>query len=383
MMQRSRRLPATAAPPAPTGRHRILRKKCTMAPETSAQASRCDDGEQDHREARRLRARLRRPAGAVDVAPGLFAIGLGFEGLSGAWRVASGPRHSFSGVASVIAVLSAVLLLAVVLPWIAQLVRRQDNLISQLRDPATGPAVPVAAFTAMLLSATLIPVSGTAGRTLVAIFAILTLVLCLAVVAGWVVGRLPLRDYNPSFYLATLGGAMLAAQSITALGWAGAARALFALGLAAWVILGVITGVRLVRGPKLPGPLQTTLVLELAAPALAANTYLVVFRQYDSVAIALALATLLMAAAQLALIPVYRRAWFNPGFWSFAFSYATACTLALRWTEHEQPAGAVVWQWLTLGLLTALVLALTLRSVIALRRGELLPRKPQQDRLRP
>ncbi len=324
-----------------------------------------------------LAARLRRRAGTVNVTPGLFAIALGFEGLSGAWRVASGPGHSFSGVADVIAVISAVLLLALVLPWMAQLVRRQDNLLAQLRDPAAGPSVPVAAFTAMLLSATLIPVSGTTGRTLVAIFAILTLVLCLAVVAGWVLGRLPWRDYNPGFYLATVGGTMLTAQGITGLGWTGLAQALFALGLAAWVVLGVITGVRFVRGPKLPPPLQTTLVLELAAPALAGNTYLVVFRQYDSVAIALALATLLMAAAQLALIPAYRRAWFNPGFWSFAFTYATACTLALRWTEHEQPAGALGWQWLTLGLLTAMVLVLTVRSVVALRHGEFLPHKPR------
>jgi tellurite resistance protein len=84
-----------------------------------------------------------------------------------------------------------------------------------------------------------------------------------------------------------------------------------------------------------------------------------------------------MGAAQFALIPAYRRAWFNPGFWSFAFTYATACTLALRWTEHEQPAGALVWQRLTLGFLTALVFMLTIRSVIALRHGEFLPRKPQ------
>lgn len=320
---------------------------------------------------------MRRRADAFYVTPGLFAIPLAFEGLAGAWRVASGPGHPLAGVADVIAVISAVLLLALVLPWTAQIVRRQASLITQLRDPAAGPSVTIAAFTAMLLSATLIPVSGTTGRALVAIFAILTLVLCLAVVAGWVLGRLPLRDYNPSFYLATVGGTMLTAQSTTDLGWTGPAQALFALGLAAWAVLGAITGVRLVRGPKLPPPLQTTLVMEVAAPALTANAYLAVFGQYNSVAIALALATLLMGAAQLALIPAYRRVWFNPGFWSFGFSYATACTLALRWTEHEQPAGALAWTWLALGLLTALVLVLTIRTVVALRHSEFLPQKPQ------
>ena len=122
--------------------------------------------------------------------------------------------------------------------------------------------------------------------------------------------------------------------------------------------------------------------MELAAPALAGNTYLVVFRRYDSAAIALALATILMAVVQLTLIPAYRRVWFNPGFWSFSFTYATAATLALRWTEHEQPPGAQAWQWLTLGLVTALVLLLSMRSVIALRHGEFLPHRPSGSRAR-
>jgi len=130
-----------------------------------------------------------------------------------------------------------------------------------------------------------------------------------------------LIDYNPSFYLATVCGAILTAQSIT-----GLAQPLFAVGLAAWLVLGVITGVRLVRGPNLPRRSKTTLVMELAAPSLAGNTYLVVFRRYDSAALALALAAILMGVVQLARIPAYRRVWSNPGFWSFAFTYATACT---------------------------------------------------------
>jgi len=326
---------------------------------------------------RRLAARPRRGAGAAKFTPGLFAVALGFEGLSGTWRAASRADHPLSGVADVIALISAVLLLALVLPWMVQFLRRQDDLLAQLRDPAAGPSVPVAAFTAMLLSVTLIPVSGATGRTLVTIFAILTLILCLAVVAGWILGRLPLRDYNPSFYLATVGGTMITAQGVAVLGWTSLAQALLVLGLAAWLVLGAITGVRLVRGPKLPPPLQTTLVMELAAPALAGNTYLVVFGRYDAAAITLALATILMAAVQLALIPAYRRVWFNPGFWSFAFTYATAATLALGWTEHERPAGALAWEWLTLGLVTTLVLVLTVRSAVALRQREFLSHKPR------
>ena len=326
---------------------------------------------------RRLAGCPRRGARTVKVTPGLFAIALGFEGLAGSWRAAPRTDHPWSGVADTIALISAVLLLALVLPWTVQFLRRQDDLLAQLRDPAAGPSVPVAAFTAMLLSVTLVPVAGATGRALVAIFAILTLILCLAVVAGWILGRLPLRDYNPSFFLATVGGTMITAQGVTVLGWTGLAQTLLVLGLAAWLVLGAITGVRLVRGPKLPPPLQTTLVLELAAPALAGNTYVVVFGRYDAAAITLALATILMVAVQLLLIPAYRRVWFNPGFWSFAFTYATAATLALRWTEHEHPAGALIWQWLILGLVTILVLVLTARSVVALRQGEFLPHKPQ------
>ena len=80
------------------------------------------------------------------------------------------------------------------------------------------------------------------------------------------------------------------------------------------------------------------LAIEIAAPALAANTYLVVFHRFDGYAIALAAVTVAMGIVQLGLIPYYRRAPFGPAFWVGSFSYATAATLAMRWINQELPA---------------------------------------------
>jgi tellurite resistance protein len=276
-------------------------------------------------------------------------------------------------VANATAWISAFVALVLVIGWVTTLVATDSTVLAQVRDPVVGPSVPVIAITAMILSTTLLSVASSLGRALVVVFAFTTLAAGLTVVASWVIGRLSLRSYHPGFYLPTVGGAMLTAQSLTDIGWIGFARALFFIGLGAWLLLGLLTTLRLVRGPALSIGLTPILVMEIAAPALASNTYLVVFDRFDAYAIVLTWATIIMGILQLALIPTYRRAWFTPSFWTAAFTYATVASLALRWVTHEAPVGAIWWQVAVLALVSLLVVVLTVRTCQALKRREFLP----------
>jgi tellurite resistance protein len=309
----------------------------------------------------------------ITVTPPLFGIAFGFAGLSGTWRETG--RHSTSVVANLLAGVSAVLAVALAIPWITQLARRETDLRTELRDPALGPSVPALPIAAMLLSSTLLATFTTVGRTLVALFAFLTLVGGLAVVTAWVVSRLPLRKYHPGFYLPTAGGTLLSAQCVTYLGWVGLAQALFFIGLGSWVSLGLVTSLRLARSP-LPPAMRPVLAIEVAAPALAGNAYAVVFNRFDGYALALAAVTAIMGIVQVGLIPYYRRAPFGPAFWTAAFSYATTATLALRWINHEHPTGADLWRTLTLAVATGVVVLLSGASVVAIGRAQFFTRRP-------
>jgi tellurite resistance protein len=308
----------------------------------------------------------------LEVTPPMFGITFGIAGLSNAWRVAG--QHWATVAANLLAVVSAALAVALVIPWLTQLARRESQLSTELSDPVLGPSVPAIAISAMLVSAPLMGPAYTLAKTLVAIFAFLTVAGGLAVVITWLARPLPLRLYQPGFYLPTAGGTLLSAQCVTLLGWIGLAQALFFVGLVSWLVLAVVTSLRLIRAPLAPS-LRPVMAIEIAAPALAGNTYLVVFDRYDAYALALTATTILMGIVQLALTPYYRRAPFGPAFWTAAFSYATTAALALRWINYEHPLGAVLWRALTLALATGVVVALSGATLAAVRRGLFLQRR--------
>jgi tellurite resistance protein len=80
------------------------------------------------------------------------------------------------------------------------------------------------------------------------------------------------------------------------------------------------------------------MAIELGIPAVAGLAYFAVAgRTVSFVACALGGYAVLMALAQVRLIPVYRRLSFTSGAWSFAFAYAAAAADALVWLAIKKP----------------------------------------------
>jgi tellurite resistance protein len=95
---------------------------------------------------------------------------------------------------------------------------------------------------------------------------------------------------------------------------------------------------RLFSRPPLPSPLVPTMAIELGIAAIAGTAYFAVTGQAVSLmACVLGGYTVLMAVAQVWLIPVYRRLPFTPGAWVFAFSYSAAAADALVWLTITKP----------------------------------------------
>jgi tellurite resistance protein len=65
----------------------------------------------------------------------------------------------------------------------------------------------------------------------------------------------------------------------------------------------------------------------------------------------------LMAVAQVRLIPVYRRVSFRPGAWTFAFSYAAAAGYTLEWLAIKKPPAATGYAIAAIAALAGVVLA--------------------------
>jgi tellurite resistance protein len=67
---------------------------------------------------------------------------------------------------------------------------------------------------------------------------------------------------------------------------------------------------------------------------------------------------------------------FVAGIWAYGFSYAAAFTYSIRWLGAEQVPAREALTYCLLGVISAGVAALAVRTLVALNRGTFLPRLP-------
>lgn len=320
-----------------------------------------------------------RPRPPVRITANLFGIGFGLAGLAACWQVAAPAISAPGWVADALAAAAAAAWLAVWSAWAAQLATGQRSLRSELHDQVLGPFVSLLPIVGMLLALDLYPHAPGAGRVLFGVFAAATLLLGCWLTGQWITDRVELDAVHPGYFLPMVAGGLIAAQGAALLGWPGLSRGLFGIGILPWLLLGPLILARPIIRPPLPAALSPTLAIEVAPAALAGNAYLALTGgSFDTVTWALAGFTIVMAAVQLRLIPLYRTAPFGPGTWSFTFAYAAAAAFALRWISHEHPPGAAAWTWAVLALITALIAVIAARTVLALALGQFLPRPQPQ-----
>ena len=305
------------------------------------------------------------------IPPNLFGIALGLAGLASAWRATEPVLGTPHVLPDAIDILAAVAWLVLVIRYLAQGPRQ---IRADLADPVLAPFVSVAPVAAMLLSTALASHATQAGRILVMVFLGVTVALGGWLTGQWIVGDLDQEKAHPGYLIPTVAGGLVGAYAAAEVGLPRLAEASFGLGVVCWLVLGSVVLNRLFFRRWLPDPLAPTLAIEVAPPALAGLAYFALDGRVASLpACALGGYTVLMALVQLRLVPRYRKLKFSPGFWAFTFAYAAAVTYAIQWVTIEHPPGARLLAGATAGPLTGLIAAITIRTIRAARRGELLP----------
>jgi tellurite resistance protein len=279
-------------------------------------------------------------------------------------------------IADVALLTSAAVWLLVVVAYLRHLRSDGSALRNDLLDPIAAPFASLAVITPMLLCAVgLYPHAETAGRALTDIF------LCLVVLSGgwftgqWIYGSMDLDKLHPGYFLPTVAGGLVASACAAAVGQQRLAQVMFGFGLICWIVLGSIILGRLFFRPMLPAALQPTLAIEVAPAAVASLAWFEIHgEQIDMIAAALAGYGLLMVLAQLRLLPLYRRLPFMPSTWAFTFSWAAVGSTSLVWLQATRVTGYVVWQYVVVALISILIGGISIRTVVAISRGRLLPR---------
>jgi tellurite resistance protein len=308
------------------------------------------------------------------VPPNLFATILGIAGLAQAWHAAGPLLGTPQAIPDALSILDAAL-------WLiltgAYLVQGPRIIMADLRDPVLAPFVSASGITAMLLSAALAKDAFTAGRVLVIVSLAVTIALGGWLTGQWMTGGIEPDSVHPGYLLPTAAGGLIGANAAAQVHLHALAQASFGIGVISWILLSSTILNRLFSRPPLPSALVPTMAIELGVPAVAGSAYFAVAGPTVSLmACVLGGYAVLMALAQIRLIPVYCRLSFTPGAWSFTFSYAAAAAYALEWLGIKKPPAATGYAIAAIALLTAFVSWIAFRTVVLAVRGQLFPAWP-------
>jgi tellurite resistance protein len=300
----------------------------------------------------------------------VFGMPFGLCGLAGCWLAAAGYGLAPVVVGAVVLGVAAVVWLVVLAVYLRYVVSDRAAFGRDLRDRTAGPFAALAVIIPMLLGAQGVRLFAPAAATVVVDVGIVLTVLLGAWFTGdWIIGPLELDQIHPGYFLPTVAGGLIAAAAAAAVGQTDLAQAMLGLGMICWLVLGSVILVRLLTRPPLPAPLLPTLAIEVAPGAVASLAWFAIHGDHvDAVAAAIGGYGLLMALAQLRLLPAYLRLPFLPSTWAFTFSWAAVATAALHWLIGWQVA-----QYAVLVAATLLVGGIAVRTIVALVHGTLLP----------
>jgi tellurite resistance protein len=293
-----------------------------------------------------------RPAGWTEVAPNHFAIPFGVIGLSGAWKAAQAILGTPGGIAPALAVTAAAIWIGLCGGYMVQLVRSAALVRRQLTDPIVSPFAAFAPISAMLLGEALLPYAHRAGQVIIAVSLVATVAY-----GAWWIAQLILRDdlrldqIHSAYLIPVAVGGIEATSAVGAAGWTALARLCFGAGLIGWAVFGGLTLARQLLRPMPPTWLRPTLVIDAAVAAAVGTAYFSLYGITAPSGLAYAVAGygLVMASAQIRLLPRYAALPFSPAAWVFVFATAVAAADVLRWTA----AASDGWRWPAWTVLTA------------------------------
>ena len=308
------------------------------------------------------------------IPPNFYAIAFGLVGLARVWHLASGLYGLSAAIGDALFLVAALVFLLLFAALVIKLVLAPKTVLADLADAAIGPMSSLLPITGMLLAVGLEPYALDAARVLFLVFFVATVLLGGWYMGQWIAAALDAGNFGPAYFLPTVAGCILGADSAASFGLTGLGWLSFGIGMISWLMLGPIILDRLYFRPGLPAALIPTLAIIIVPSVIAGNAYFVLTGgRIDLLAYVLAGYTVLMALVQLRLLPLYLKLKFSPGFWAFAFSYAATAAYALRWIHLAQFAGAAMLAYVVLAAITLFIGAIALRSLVALWQGKFLP----------
>jgi tellurite resistance protein len=309
--------------------------------------------------------------------PTLFAIPFGLAGLASVWRLMNRFYGTPGAISDVVFVVAATVWFLLAVVGLGKSIRAPRSLLAELRDPVLSPLWSLPWISGMVLCIGLEPHAyGIAKRGFV-VFCIATFLFGGWINGEWIAVPLDARKFHPGYVLPTAAGGLIAAGGAAGFGLPSLGWLCFGVGIVSFVGLSALVFNRLLFVEMLEAPLVPGLIFLAAPPAIAGTAY---FELHGAIPgpfeYGLAGYTVFMLIVWFRLLPALWRAGFTAGFWSLTFPWSAIALFAITWLHIEHPAGESAYAALALGGVTLLIVAIAVRSLLAIAHREFLPAVP-------
>ena len=307
--------------------------------------------------------------------PGLFAIVFGLFGLASAWRRLAAFRLEYAdGIATALLNVATGLLELLLLLWVIKFVRHRGDVQKDFAHPVHGAMLSLLPLTVLLSVALwlpLLPHYVDIAASIVFTALVLQGVIAWRVVSRVVTGDIAADMVTPALYLPPVGGGLIGAMALQALGSHGWAVLLFGMGLGAWALLELRVLNRLFAGP-LPPPLRPTLGVEIAPAPVSMLAAAALWPELPADVLLIGLG---IACAPLISVLARWRWWtsvpFSAGYWSFSFPLAAFASVVVE--AVRRGGWPIEVAFCAVLIATSVIGYLAARTLTLLFRGRLLP----------
>lgn len=302
----------------------------------------------------------------------LFAVVMGTSGWAIAWKKAAHVLGLPESIGLALQWWALALFVAIALGYLAKIAKHWEAVKKEFSHPIRLNFFPAVSICLLLLAVAFGEGLAEFARALWVVGASVHLVFTLVVMSSWIHHtRYDIKHANPAWFIPIVGNVIVPVAGV-AFAPPGVSWFFFSIGLLFWLVLLTIVMYRLFFHEPLPQRLTPTLFILIAPPAVAFIAWLKLNGgQLDAFAyflynVALFL-TLLLASNALKFfrLPFFLSSWA----YSFPLAAITIATLIMA----EQIGGAFYQSlsWLLLAVLSLVLLALTVRTLRAVMRGEI------------
>jgi len=297
-----------------------------------------------------------------------FAVVMGLSGLAIAWEKAQRVFAIDLGLAPWLVGLAATVFIVLAPLYLAKFLFYRAAVAAEWRHPVKLNFFPAISISLLLLAIAFLPLMRAVSVPLWLAGAVLHLLFTLYIISAWMHREhLELHHLNPAWFIPAVGNVLVPVAGVP-LGYGEISWFFFSIGLIFWVILLTIVFYRILFHHPIDERLMPTLFILIAPPAVGFIAYTRLTGELDSLARVLYFGGLFLTMLLLTQIAHFAKLRFFLSWWAYSFPLAAICIASLLMYEMS---GTITYGYIgavLLGLLSAVVGFLTVRTLIAVYR---------------